>query len=225
VSFWSSQTLHERLEELISPFDENRIESSSYGLSVGDEIYISPLPNTPLEKRVKKIIGNRETAPIPPGQFAYLITEEVITIPKDAIAFISIRFKAKSKGLVNVSGFHVDPGYSGKLIFAVYNAGPLNYQVEYRERLFTIWFANLDQEDNDPRQLQGYESIPTDIINSPDLVSSLPYLVERIESLEKKVDSYSTRQGILFGIAIAIAVGIFSPALKFAFGYLFPGLS
>ena len=48
---------------------------------------------------------------IPPGQFAFLLTEEVVSVPPDALAFISIRAKTKFRGLVNVSGFHVDPGY------------------------------------------------------------------------------------------------------------------
>jgi hypothetical protein len=40
------------------------------------------------------------------------------------MAFISMRTAFKFKGLVNISGFHVDPGYKGKLIFAVFNASP-----------------------------------------------------------------------------------------------------
>ena len=60
---------------------------------------------------------------IPPGQFGLLITEEVVQVPMDAIAFISIKAGIKFRGLVNVSGFHADPGFSGKLKFAVYNAG------------------------------------------------------------------------------------------------------
>ena len=40
------------------------------------------------------------------------------------MAFISIKAKLKFRGLVNVSGFHIDPGYRGKIIFAVFNAGP-----------------------------------------------------------------------------------------------------
>ena len=224
MSFWSSQTLQSRLRELIHPFDIGCIESSSYGLSLGDEVYISPLPNTPLDKRKKVKLRTRETVPIPPGQFAYLITEERVTIPPDAIAFISIRFKAKSKGLVNVSGFHVDPGYSGKLIFSVYNAGPLNYQIEYGERLFTIWFASLDQEDNKARSSPGYDSIPTEIINSPDLVSSLPYLVERLDALEKRLEAYSIKQAIFFGLAISIALSISGLLIRWIYDVLFTGL-
>ena len=32
----------------------------------------------------------------------------------------------------------------------------------------------------------GYDLIPTDLMNSPDLVSSLPYLKTRLDDLEKK---------------------------------------
>jgi len=61
---------------------------------------------------------------IPPGQFAYLLTEEVVRIPSSAMGFISLKFGVKGPGLINVSGFHVDPGYWGRLVFSVYNAGP-----------------------------------------------------------------------------------------------------
>jgi dCTP deaminase len=44
-----------------------------------------------------------------------------------------------------VSGFHVDPGYSGKLIYAVYNASPSPVQICEGESVFKIWFADLDR--------------------------------------------------------------------------------
>jgi hypothetical protein len=58
------------------------------------------------------------------GQFAYLLTEEVVKIPSSAMGLISLKFGVKGPGLINVSGFHVDPGYWGRLVFSVYNAGP-----------------------------------------------------------------------------------------------------
>ena len=51
------------------------------------------------------------------------MTKESIEVPLDALGLISIRSKYKLKGLINVSGFHVDPGFRGSLVFAVYNAG------------------------------------------------------------------------------------------------------
>jgi dCTP deaminase len=214
MSFWSSQTLRSRLPNLIEPFNENQIESASYELCLGEEVYISPLPDTPLKERKKIPLSEKDTVLIPPGQFAFLITSEKIKIPNNALAFISIKFKFKSKGLINVSGLHVDPGYRGKLIFAVYNAGPLPLHIGRGERVFSIWDADLDQDDENPRNKIDYDSIPTDLMNSPDLVSSLPYLVKRLDDLEKKVEKYSIQQAIFFGIAISILLVFVRPIVE-----------
>lgn len=200
MSFWSSQTLLSRLPTLIDPFDVKSVESASYELHLGEEVYISALPDTPLKERVKINLKEQKTIPIPPGQFAFLITKEEVSIPEDVIAFISMKFGIKAKGLINVSGFHVDPGYSGRLIFAVYNAGPLIYHVEYGEPLFLIWFANLDNIDERPRRKKGFSNIPTEFMNTPDLVASLPYLVKRMDELDKKVDGYSIKQNFIWVI-------------------------
>ncbi|WP_071191204.1 hypothetical protein [Trichormus sp. NMC-1] len=214
MSFWSSQTLRSRLPSLIEPFNDDQIESASYQLCLGEEVYISPLPDTPLKERKKIPLSEKDTVPIPPGQFAFLITSEEIKIPNNALAFISIRFKFKSKGLINVSGLHVDPGHCGKLIFAVYNAGPLHLHIERGERVFSIWYADLDKEDDNPRNKIGYSSIPSDLMNSPDLVSSLPYLKTRLDDLEKKVEKYSIQQAIFFGIAISVLVAFAKPIVE-----------
>lgn len=50
----------------------------------------------------------------------------------------------KNSGLVNVSGFHVDPGYKGKLLFAIFNAGPQTVTVRCDQDAFLIWFARLE---------------------------------------------------------------------------------
>lgn len=211
MSFWSSQTLSSSLPSLIEPFNADQIESASYELCLGEEVYISALPDTPPRERKKIILKEKETVFIPPGQFAFLITSETIKVPNNALALISIKFKQKSYGLINVSGFHVDPGYSGKLIFAVYNAGPINIQLEKGERFFPIWYADLDKDDEDPRKKIGYNSIPTDLMNRPDLVSSLPNLVKRLDELEKKVDNYSIKQTLVLTIAIGLLLAFAKP--------------
>ncbi len=200
-----------RLPDLIEPFYEDRIESASYELSLGKEVYISPLPDTPQKDRKRICLKERETVAIPPGQFAFLLTSEKVSVPNNAIALISIKFKIKAKGLINVSGFHVEPGYKGHLIFAVYNAGPLNLHVECGQRLFPIWFADLDAVDERPRKKLGYDSIDTELMNSPDAVSSLPSLLKRLNDMEKKIEIYSLKQAIIWGIVFAIVVSIAKP--------------
>jgi dCTP deaminase len=211
MSFWSSQTLSLRLPSLIEPFNDDHIQSASYELCLGEEVYISALPDTPLKERKKIILSEKETVTIPPGQFGFLITSEIIKVPNNALAFISMKFKFKSKGLINVSGLHVDPGYNGKLIFAVYNAGPLNFHIARGERVFSIWYADLDKDDEKPRNKAGYDLIPTDLMNSPDLVSSLPYLVKRLDDIDKKIETYSVKQTLVLTIFIGVLLALAKP--------------
>lgn len=67
---------------------------------------------------MKRVLTEKKSQfTIPKGQFALLITEEIVKVPNNALAFISFKAKYKYKGLINVSGFHVDPGWYGKLTF------------------------------------------------------------------------------------------------------------
>ena len=145
--FWSGETLSERLETLIDPFLPGRVDCAAYTLAIGLEVYVSPNdqtadPNTVTIRQLSK----GEAFTIPPGQFAFLLTEEIVSVPADALAFISIRAKTKFRGLVNVSGFHVDPGYCGQLTFAVFNAGPVPVHLKRGRSIFLIWYASLDRE-------------------------------------------------------------------------------
>jgi dCTP deaminase len=207
MSFWSSQKLRANLPNLIYPFNEAQIESASYQLCLGDEVYISPLPHTSREDRIK-INLNKTDALIPPGQFAFLITAERVKVPKDAIAFISIKFRKKKEGLINVSGFHVDPGYQGKLIFSVYNAGSVELPLEMGDQFFSIWYSDLDEEDDKPRTSKGFNSIPSEFMTAPDLAASIPNLVKRLDDLDKKVEKYSINQAFLVALTLAIFAAI-----------------
>jgi len=53
------------------------------------------------------------------------------------------------RGLVNVSGFHIDPGYKGKLIFSVFNAATTEIIISRGERMFMLWYCNLDNQTTD----------------------------------------------------------------------------
>src|ERR1700730_17326561 len=101
--FWSGETLNERLKPLIDPFISGRIDCAAYTLAIGPEFYVSPNDQTadPTTFTVRKL-SDGEAFTIPPGQFAFLLTEEVVFVPADALAFISVPAEIKLKGLVNV---------------------------------------------------------------------------------------------------------------------------
>ena len=98
----------------VLPWKEDRVEAAGYRLSVGKEYYVNEDGSSSVVK-----LDHEDTFVVNPGQFAFILTQEKVRISKSAIGFISIRASIKFKGLVNVSGFQVNPGHKGNLIFAV----------------------------------------------------------------------------------------------------------
>ena len=181
--FWSGETLGERLKILIDPFVPGRVDCASYTLAIGPEVYVSPNDQTadPTTITIRKL-SDGEAFTIPPGQFAFLLTEEVVSVPADALAFISIRAKTKFRGLVNVSGFHVDPGYRGQLTFAVFNAGPVPVHLKRGQPIFLIWYASLDCETAIKKNVTIHKGI------DPEVVTAIAGELQSFASLSKKIN-------------------------------------
>lgn len=182
--FWSGETLSKRLDTLIDPFVPGRVDCAAYTLSIGPEVYVSPNDQTPdpTEVTIRKL-GDGEAFTIPPGQLALLLTEEVVTIPEDALALISIRAKTKFRGLINVSGFHVDPGYRGQLTFAVFNAGPVPVHLKRGQPIFLIWYASLDRETACKKDGTVHKGI------DPAVVAAISGELQSLASLSNKIGS------------------------------------
>jgi len=143
--FWSSKTIERRQHssKLIEPFDPKRLKHGAYELTLSHQVLAtSATSNVPVSDGRAPL--QKDFFEIPPGQFALLYATEYIHIPDDTIAFISIKASIKLAGLINISGFHVDPGFQGRLKFSVYNAGAQAIPLEYGIETFLIWFSELD---------------------------------------------------------------------------------
>ncbi|MDK2888441.1 MAG: dCTP deaminase [Thermoanaerobacter sp.] len=168
-------------------------EGWKLNLRLGSEVYLS---SEDLPKKLKK----GDLISIRSGEFALLITEEKIKLPLDVMGFISMRFSFKRKGLINVSGFHVDPGYEGKLIFSVYNAGPNDIVVRRCDSLFMIFFERLDEYiDEKFKQRRGYENIPAD------MVSDIKGRSVTLSNNAAKIEKLEFYFKVLLGVVIALA--------------------
>ncbi len=217
---WSRQTIRDRhnrdfliLDEAgNSAFNEGRLDPAGYRLAMGAEVYISPA-----KARDKASIQPLEPGKaffIPAGQFAFLLTEELIRVPNDAFAFIALRVRTKFKGLVNVSGFHADPGYHGRLIFAVFNAGPGDVHLRRGEDLFIVTFTSLDKRTEKPRDdTDRFLRIPTDIIAPiAGEIQSLAGLKENIDEVEDDLEGRlhsMEREVAILRWAVALILGAF----------------
>lgn len=217
--FWSGKTLTERLKTLIKPFLKSRVDCAAYTLAVGSEIYVSPSDQTPDPETITiQNLEKNECFTIPPGQFAFLLTEETVEVPTDALAFISIRAKTKFRGLVNVSGFHVDPGYRGQLTFAVFNAGPATIHLRQGQLIFLIWYASLDCQSEfhkvGPVQLGLNTELVTPVARELQSFSGLSKRIDnvklemgdRIHAVEKEQMYYRVVGTLVLAIAITVAV-------------------
>ena len=211
MSFWGPAKLQEKLcgGGRIVDFEDSRIDCASYRLSVGHEVYISPSAgSTDASPMSITRLRDRQAFVIPPGQFAFLLTEETLQLSRKEIAFISIRAKTKYRGLVNVSGFHVDPGFQGRLTFAVFNAGPVSVHLRQGDDIFLIWFADLTDPVKSTKK--GSTQIQSQLINGiSGELHSLASLSASLTEVEQRLDqrlNTVTRELAILRVVAAIAV-------------------
>lgn len=210
MSFWSGEKLLKRLREenLVSPLEEKNIDCAAYTLTVGNELYITPSKDSKPKHRTKRMLKDRESFYIPSGQFAFLMTAEVVKVPTNALAFISFKARIKFKGLVNVSGFHVDPGYNDRLYFSIYNAGPGPIHLTQGQHLFLIWYADLDTDSTKVKTSANPKLDLTELINGLSGELHTPAsLDERIKNVEK--EQLFTKPLVPVLITLVVGLGFF----------------
>jgi dCTP deaminase len=192
-------------------YNVKRVEQAAYALSLGNEAYRTDNK----DRKIEILDDKNKNIEINPGQFTLLMTDEYVSIPNDKLAFISIKAKQKLKGLVNVSGFHVDPGFEGKLLFSVYNAGPSTITLETKKPYFLIWFANLEEAatGNDiyneiNNHHQGQKSIPLEYIDALKRgeIASPNVLLERINETRDSLLRVIWIAGIISGVCLTLAI-------------------
>ncbi|MGH9434157.1 MAG: dCTP deaminase domain-containing protein [Terriglobia bacterium] len=186
-------------------FEPKHLHEACYDLRVGSEVFLSEgrVPNRLTEENPYLVL--------PPGQFALVQTYEQISVPNNYVALISIRSQFKFQGLVNISGFHVDPTYKGHLIFAVQNVGPNDIRLKFKDPTFMIMWAELKSPYGGEPRKQGYECIPMD------LMAQLGGPNVTLVSLEKRVQELSLSLKIYGGFAIAAFLAVLGLILRSIF--------
>jgi len=215
MAFWSGEKLSQRLPSLISGYDASNIDCASYRLTVGDQVFATSdkfATSQPAEPIVS-VLGDapNHTLRIKPGQFAFLMTSESVRVPNDALALISMRAGYKFKGLINVSGFHVDPGWEGQLLFSVYNAGPAEVIIKRGEPMFLIVFADLDKESEMVYEgtSKGQRDINVSLLqNMTEQVFSPLMLQRKIEDLANEVRTIEGTATRWKAVTFAVSTGL-----------------
>jgi dCTP deaminase len=232
MAFWGGSKLATDIPAygMVEPFDADQIDCNAYTLTMGEEYYVTPEFGTLLRSNKKKslrkkasleqpfqaIRGRGETFVIPSGQFAFLLTEEKVRIPAFAMGFISLKSGIKFKGLINVSGFHVDPGFEGNLIYSVFNAGPSPIHIARGDPLFLLWIADIDGN-SDPKYFKTDKFPQSEI--STKLVSEVAREVQSVQRISERLEKTEHRINVIWYSAIILAT---IAALAFAFIQILP---
>jgi dCTP deaminase len=230
MGFWSGSKLATEIPKhsIINPFRPNQIDCSAYTLTMGREYYITPSDSLRFKPHVKQklkapvplkdwdgtdlhgpdgnaLLAYGESFAIPSGQFGLLLTEEYIRLPADVMGFISLKSHPKFQGLINVSGFHVDPGFEGHLIFSVFNAGPSTIQFRRGQQLFLIWIADLAGDNFD--EYKRSNSAPLLQIGE-DIISRVPGEMISLQSLSERIDRMEPTTMIVRSGAFALITAV-----------------
>lgn len=200
----------------INPFDPKRVDCAAYTMRVGDEAFVSPEGRGTRRSGLTQRLPKGAPIAVPPGQFAFLPTREFVQLPHNLLGFINMKSGLKNSGLVNVSGFHVDPGYKGRLMFAVFNAGPQTVTVRVDQPAFLIWFARLEDATEDyARKKPGYREIDTELMALiPTETASLNSLNNRIDQLSRRLSYATTGVGVASAIAGATIAALIATVLS-----------
>lgn len=190
-------TLFPTTEDRSTPPPQLHLNPASVDMHLGSEYYVQSAGNP------THLSEDDPYLTIPSGEFALLMTWERVHIPHNLLALITMKVTHKQSGLINVSGFHVDPGFRGQIFFSVYNAGPSSIGLKLRDPVFTIFFAKLGHT------TRGYEGIHQDQeALPPSVVQALGGPAERLVRLERRLDSLqqSLRLGAGFAVGVLIPV-------------------
>lgn len=232
MAFWGGSKLASEIPAygIVEPFSAEQIDCNAYTLTMGEEYYVTPEFGSLLRLNTKKSLrrkalieqplqaarGRGESFVIPSGQFAFLLTEEKVRIPAHVMGFISLKSGIKFKGLINVSGFHVDPGFEGHLIYSVFNAGPSPIHIARGDPLFLLWIADVDGE-IDTRYFKTGSFPQTEIPTK--LVSEVAREVQSIQRISDRLEVTERRTNIIWYGFIILATVV---AIVFAFVQILP---
>jgi dCTP deaminase len=227
--FWSGRKIKQHLSRVIleNAGDEASIDCNAYTLHIGNEVHVSA-DVASNEDTLKTTLKEKQHFSIPPGQFAFLLTKESVSIPATAMAFINVKSKIKLRGLVNVSGFHVDPGYNGRLVISVYNASPSPIVLAEGQPCFLIWFADLDDGDALNSQTEGnvtaaytksghgFRDLPPDVYSHVTRRNvSISTLSEEVKSVKQKTEFM---YNITLGIGVPFLIALMVAAIQLVMG-------
>ncbi len=133
-----------------------------YDFTLSDEILKSDF-STPI-KFDELSVEERRKALIQPGEVVYVLTKEKVNLPSNMYMSLSANRGMSEYGVLTLGGFAVDPGYSGRLMFGLYNYSSTPFTLIPNSKLIGGIFYQLNEN----------EVIDTDLLERPKPIDEFP---------------------------------------------------
>lgn len=130
---------------------------------------------------------------IEPGEVVFVLSEERLNVPKDVFIQLHTKRKLSHDGINLFGGTSVDPGYSGYLIFGMYNVAGTKYPLRPGRKLIGATFYRLSKNEivNEPSRIpEPLEDFPDNLIDLIDRYKPVnPIAInEKLQELQSRFD-------------------------------------
>ena len=129
------------IKPLIENMSDANVQACSYDLRMGNQYYYDDGDNN--HQANVRTLGIGEYLKIPPNAICYVITEELVNIPGDLPASISLSFGLIKRGVMLAAQPPYDPGYSGKTVALLHNLSNETIVIKRKDHILNIIFEEL----------------------------------------------------------------------------------
>lgn len=153
---------------------------------------------------------------VPPGQLAFLSTEEVFDLAPDLLGRFGLKFRYVRLGLVPLLTTFIEPGSRGRMYFPVLNASSDTVVLRAGEEILTVVFHTVSlPADISDLPSPGWNVLPTDIIEEHlkiRMVSTVQ-LEDRIRQIEDELEFVRGGQERVIALAVSVITATILGAL------------
>lgn len=140
----------------------NNCGSLKYDFTLSDEILKADF-SAPV--KLKELsVEERRCAVIQPGEVVYVLIKEKVNLPFNMYMSLSANRGMSEYGVLTLGGFAVDPGYSGRLMFGLFNYSSTPFVLIPETKLIGGVFYLLNEN----------ETIDTDVLEQPKPIEEFP---------------------------------------------------
>lgn len=134
-------------------------------------------------------IATKENFTIDPGETVFVLSEEILRLPKNIKAELSHKRKIAHLGILVLGGFCIDPLYEGHLIFGMYNYSNRPFQLQKDKKLIAAQFYELSAEEI------GEFPKPKSLMDFPDELVQIAKGLSPIslQGIENRIEQVSNR--------------------------------